>query len=798
MLFRVALNESKKNFLCKQYGLTPEQVDLIAEADPTNSVNKNTYTAWLCKVVKDGKSIESLSTLTEPLKKFMRLLNSPEFPADKKDIGRYTPESLLQLVGSDRKYRRNLSQSAIEKMIMNEGVPGAKLIWNSDGFKMWEVTNPEYARFLSSNTSWCTAQVAYSNQYCNKGALYPVYFKGKPLAQGYYTSDMQDITFLDVQDQAVKLSDPIIMGMLQTITNEPMNIFRRKSMTGQFLNRMGGNWEDVKPAADLCLKFGLARGIEALCLRFNWPEGFEFLLDYPRMLYTVLDNRDDDETAKLVNEQPELAEEMLYEASKVGEKGSLATLAFGLDENSQREFFDGDIDLFIGKSGLEVNSKVVEEILLDKIRNTSKHDMSGHYSSLIRQFMNNNKWGYTQSVFEYWKKFWPADASGLPRIEEALKQHPEYAERMAIIKEIPSRYRVGDIIELGPDYTGGHTGTAKVVAKSGGSVTLEFEDGGTGASIGNDPKAGRFWLGRVVTPSEAPIDFEVLKDRPSIRSLRKGTKVVINPETWRKSDVYNPDEEEMGTIQSIDRYDETVKVLWNDDPEKRTRGSYGYDRLLVVRDLNEPVAKATPASVGEKVALDPIPSFSELREGMRVMKGPQWNDEASEPDRDITTGVITRLDDDGERTFVYVQWDGEAIERGGYYYDDEIKRVLPYREVEAAPTTAVATSLKDLPSPSALGIGMRVKRGPTWEWDDQDEDEDGNPGIGIIRRFPNNPGGWVSIEWPQHTDNYRYGYCQGDSCADFVPEDFAFNWSHMDRGSITVELEDWVGDFDGE
>ena len=125
------------NAFKKQFQLTDEQIKVCNDADPSP---KGTYSRWLCQVYtqtkgKDPVKLKAVQDLTEPLKKYMKLCNNPDFPKDKKDIGQFTPDTLLKLVGNERRYLRNLSPSAIEKLLKSEGLPGAKIIWSGGGFK---------------------------------------------------------------------------------------------------------------------------------------------------------------------------------------------------------------------------------------------------------------------------------------------------------------------------------------------------------------------------------------------------------------------------------------------------------------------------------------------------------------------------------------------------------------------------------------------------------------------------------------------------------------------------------------
>jgi hypothetical protein len=316
-LMTSSLNESKRNFLAKQFKLKPEIVEEIAQFDPSPN---NAYTAWLCRAYKEVGDIASLSKFSEPLKKFMKLMNSPEFPKEKRDIGKYTTEELLELVGNDRRLRRNLSEREVEREIMTKGLPGAKLIWDGGGFKMWAVTNAKYARFLSSNTSWCTAQPDYSTNYCNRGTLYPIYHLGKPYIQGFIEHNGTGIEFLDVRDSQVSFKDPVVLEMFDTIRLPQLVSFCKakldKNQVGYIVEDSDVPEEALGALKKLLIDTGNIPGIAGFCsgdCESIWEDGFEILLDYPQILFRTVKDMSIKKLTKLAEINPELAHDVTSE-----------------------------------------------------------------------------------------------------------------------------------------------------------------------------------------------------------------------------------------------------------------------------------------------------------------------------------------------------------------------------------------------------------------------------------------------------------------------------------------------------
>ncbi len=609
-LFRLmALTQSKKDFLANQYKMEPEVIEEIAGYDPSPN---NAYTAWLCKVVKEGKSVSELAALKEPLKKFMKLINSPEFPKEKRDIGKYSPEDLLNLVGSERAYRLNLSQKEIEKLIMKEGLPGAKMIWNSGGFKMWHVTNPKYARFLSSNTSWCTAQPTYSVSYCEKGGLYPVYFHDKPIAQGH-VGFKGELTFLNKEDNNVSLLDPLIMGMLETIQLPVMQDFKKKIVNDNNIENavevLKDDPEKLAELKNLIWKEGTPRNILSFIemAREVWLEGLERLLDHPALLWSAV--RGLGNKARLIREQsPELAQEIIYElrASDMlpeGSEGSkvLFQLAKEPSDSDLKSmmitFIDDHAD--VGSDWPRLFNLVTSEI------EASPEDEPTYAIKDLQRFLEANEEypSAKPSILAFWKKF---KKDQWPTMESIIGDDPDYKQRISDIRtsiKIPvAQMRVlpgPDYPNKGEDKSGVITEVEKSMTQSGSrlyKVQVQWDNGETESL---DIYPGHFPLRQSTAQSTKLVKVPIKRGE---HPLEVGDKVVPN----RHSSRYGREEEAVVTKIEGDPADDEVLIYvrWPNGEEDGGWYDWRFDRLVEEVDTYTPPLSHQDLKVGSIFTLE--------------------------------------------------------------------------------------------------------------------------------------------------------------------------------------------------
>jgi hypothetical protein len=614
-LFLAALNESKRNFLAKQFKLTPEKVESISNYDPSPN---NAYSAWLCKVYRDmgAEGAGQLSKYTEPLKKFMKLMNSPDFPKDKRDIGKYTASDLMDLVGSERRMRHNLSEREIERQIMNEGLPGAKVVWKGGGFQMWAVTNARYARFLSSSTSWCTAQPDYSTRYTTSGTLYPIYYLGKPFIQGYIEHKGSGIEFLDVKDNHVNFKDPIVLQMFDTIKMPQLATFcKYKLGKDEVYNIIEGNnvdEETLSKLRDLLFDTDNIMGIQGYLISDSsdelWEDGYEILLDFPQIMLRTIKSVPTGTLLKLKNEYPELAHDIAIEISTAGNNDrNLPGIIMTLMGDKHGLSLIPSLVTSCMEQGTPLNETItnnptflakVIEVVTNKIKSMEER------SSNVAEFLEYNKEiePLKPCILQYWRKFVKKQWSELG---DVLNDVPEYQERVELVKPFPRSLRVGARVTLGPDYQGdipaGSIG--EIVEIDSPKITAKFE-GGKLEDFIYDWRNGEFQLIPYFDQTEKWVVMDPLPER-----LEVGQKVVIGPD-WREDErsptdyaVVEKEKEGDGGQLVYIRFDSTPDTLY---------GGFYYIPGNTVRVV--PVELVKP-----KVELP-----EQLARGTRIKRGPTW------------------------------------------------------------------------------------------------------------------------------------------------------------------------------
>lgn len=649
----LALTKGKQEFLAKQYKLDPQVIEGIAEYDPSPN---NAYTAWLCKVYKDeGESLPTLEKLKQPLSKFMKLINSPEFPTEKKDIGKYTAEELLNLVGSDRKFRRQLSQTELERQIMNEGVPGAELIWNANNFKMWHVTNINYAMFLGSNTSWCTAQPHHAKGYCSSGGLYPVYFKNKPFCQGHIDQQRGTISFLNKQDKPMDIDNITFLTFLDVVDLPIVHSFGSYAFnTSYFSKKIVELIEDSEPKAQamlkhyekLAIKFKNSRMVSAIINRLSdkniiWPEGIEFLLDYPSILITSLAAMPHAILKEIGSKYPELTEEIMYEAGKADTYAEAAELIKIMSNlSSDPNFLSNYVDENLGKINLEGNDwPEVISIITKKIKDLDPANTEQNLDNYADFFNNNSYNQYIKDVaFIYWKKFIKAK---WPELHDLLEDFPGYKKVIEKQKNRIKDPKVGAIVTTSPEYKGSNEGqTGEILdteetpfplygnEEEGWTVTVKWGNG-TEEKLLIVPTVGGYM----------PLERKLVAvkgwkiDPDQTTPLKVGDMVVAN-------DKYSANPERAGTLAEITltekQFDDNfVNVKWVADGLEQ-QGFFTYRFTRVVESK-----------------LSDYPKILKVKD--KVKPGPTWTfgNQCGEK----RTGVV--LEDD-RRGWFTTKWDGDS------------------------------------------------------------------------------------------------------------------------------------------
>ncbi len=666
---RLALTQSKADFLAKQYKISPEDVEKIAAYDPTSN---NAYTAWLCKVF-NSHGIDYLERLVEPIKKFEKLKNSPDFPKDKKDIGKYTPEDLLKLVGTERSYRRNLSQKEIEKTIMTKGLPGAELVWNSDGFKMWHVTNPKYARFLSSNTSWCTAQPNYSVHYCGRGGLYPVYFHDKPIAQGHIEFN-GGITFLNKEDSSISLSDPLMLEMLLRVKHPAMQSFKKKALNKDALMSALRSTEDkdeIEALKQLAMETD-AKVVSNLIIALSdevsvlWAEGIEALLDHPAVLYDTIIRVDIETVTKIAKTSPELADEVFYELSSNGllEGKDGNRIAIQLLQNPTKEQLqEFTQSLLANPTNVGKDWPELFELVKEDIESDSEIAPEGHTKRYVEFLEANREYPSLKgAVKAYWKKYvndkWPV-------FESELKDDPDYEARLKQIANVARRIAKGEIVTPGPDYTGSKGPEVK------GEIMQSTRQGETKTVVvkwsDGDEETISFTKGQF--PLDSASEEEVIVEPLDPFTIKVGDLVTPNEKIKRSIDLPK------GTIGRVtevirDNPDDPqplIIALWENGFEQSGGYfAYRFDKVTIKKKERKP---KTDSRFGDLLELPET-----LSNGDRVKRGPSWHWHNQDGGAG-NLGTVTQANSEDDGEWTVVQWDEGGS--NSYRYGD-VRENLPF------------------------------------------------------------------------------------------------------------------------
>jgi hypothetical protein len=662
ILLTAELSEAKRNFLAKQYKISPELVQTISEIDPSP---KNAYSGWLIREFmrlsgSEAEKLQKLTGVTEALTRFVKLTNSPDFTGGK-DILNYSYDSLMKLVGNDRKFRKNLSQAEIERKIMSEGLPGAELIWDGGGFKMWKVSNPKYAMFLSSNTKWCTAQERWANDYTNSGELYPIYYLGKPYAQGHIASQGESmaLTLLDQQDKTLNVMDDTAQEMLETIKTPAMEMFKQQVYTtGYFRNvlqEVKGSFEDPKVQEEIkryamdSKNLGI---IVATLAYFSWPEGWELILDYPNLLIRAMNDG-----GKIDELEPELQDEILesfdLKTYNSNTKIMSALVTIGRSEDI--------LDYVLAQDQRALSGNTMMDIITDTAAKVWKEFLKNYIEGLTARMSRLEAHMQelcvdTPTLVAYWQKFINSPWDEAP---PKLAFSPEYKEVVARYRAFPATLKVGDIVEVGPGSGWTPMGEGEVLEDMGETkyrvkfenmahpIVIQYSKGSGGPS---GLRGCQFDVIPVRLASKG-------KTTPVTAVFEVGAKVRRNPENWPKG-YENQDKNENGELvegtiisdasDSYGGYDWTVK--WETD--KDYTGGYLYKEGDLILVDPEPVVEPLP----EKLAV-----------GDRVKKGPTWNWNEDFENTSAEAGTVLMLDiapsqgmEITAEAWILVNWDDQT------------------------------------------------------------------------------------------------------------------------------------------
>ena len=226
-LLKVARPTDKKiEFLVDKYKVSQDDVELAIAADPT----ENLYVEWLIRMMRSSRLQLPAQTqdIRTALDKFNQTKNSPAFREQHSpDINRWIPEELLQLFIEQNLHEEQKSETKKEKDVLNEGGPGAAIIFKNGPWKVFDVTTPDMAVFLGSNSHWCTTQKSTARDYLKSGHLYIIMKDNKPWGQYHKNENGQwddgEETFMDVNDRTFE--DSLSKDLRAFLAVCPLDIF---------------------------------------------------------------------------------------------------------------------------------------------------------------------------------------------------------------------------------------------------------------------------------------------------------------------------------------------------------------------------------------------------------------------------------------------------------------------------------------------------------------------------------------------------------------------------------------------
>lgn len=173
--------QQRLDALMKQYGLTAEQVELCIQSDPTPQ--QTDFTPWLAKCLAKNliRLPEDKQKLRESIETFIKARKKRNFPADKRDINRFTPETLSEFLDRYRQQPvENTNRRQQSEQIITQG---ASLIVSDGEYRVWKVSEPLAAMELASGTDWCTRHRENAVSYLERGPLYVCLYQNRPYAQ---------------------------------------------------------------------------------------------------------------------------------------------------------------------------------------------------------------------------------------------------------------------------------------------------------------------------------------------------------------------------------------------------------------------------------------------------------------------------------------------------------------------------------------------------------------------------------------------------------------------------------------
>lgn len=268
------LSSAKLKALQAKYGLPEGTIMGLAEMDPTPN---RAYLDWLCRESKLGRELtDTQSTLA-----LFHSTKASKAWGRSKNICDFTAEELAQALKAQasRKLRHQIAEMSGRdrtKMLRAKGLPGAELILAEGPWKVWQVSNPDYAVILGSGTSWCTTQVETARSYLKLGHLFIIHREDKPWAQGIIGH--QKLEFRTRQNNPVLISEDLL-NLIELARGIPplLSLLQSVSAEGADLGALPAGV--LTKLQQVALETGRPGWIFRLLRERFWAEGWEWLLD---------------------------------------------------------------------------------------------------------------------------------------------------------------------------------------------------------------------------------------------------------------------------------------------------------------------------------------------------------------------------------------------------------------------------------------------------------------------------------------------------------------------------------------
>jgi len=204
--------QAKIDLLVKQMRLTPEQVEMCIQADP--SPNQTDYVTWIARWLSKGqvRLPEDAEGIRNNLAAFTTQKRQPGFQGNK-DVNAYNPAQLAEVIQQNA-----LTVVRPKDLDKIRGLKGVSVLAQKGDLTVFKVDggvhepapdDPGYEagavpdnvralQVLSDSTEWCTRH-EYARTYLKQGPSFVVFYRGQPYAQLHPKSNQ----FMDRSDSTL-------------------------------------------------------------------------------------------------------------------------------------------------------------------------------------------------------------------------------------------------------------------------------------------------------------------------------------------------------------------------------------------------------------------------------------------------------------------------------------------------------------------------------------------------------------------------------------------------------------------